>query len=302
MLGCVLLLQQEFVLARNRSRAAAQWGHAWSGLRGAFRAVASHSHVDTREWLVQVSGEKGKHREVCRRKLEPDQPRASVSWKTLPTAPCALTQRWDTEWGQRGALPPPLHCPGITVQAIARTSPWLPWDSSPSLERKWDFVWDGTDWVPQDDGSVWETSKLWSPTSTALESSRASGLIALTHTLGQDGLSTIQRDNTYTPLRPATPCTYPSGFGIRTLHCSPAPAAWQSPLQRSREQGLKRKSHTETKKLTLWKVIVLLLWVGESGREVEQGRGRRSFSKRCHSGATILGEPLPFCCQQAGAN
>lgn len=77
------------------------------------------------------------------------------------------------------------------MQAIARRSPSLHWDSSSPLERKWDFVWDGTDRVLQDDGSAWEISKLWSPASTALESSRASGLIALTHVLGQDGLSTI---------------------------------------------------------------------------------------------------------------
>lgn len=97
MLGCVLLLQQEFVPARSRSRVAAWCRHAWSGLQGAFCAVASYCLVDTREWLVQVSGEKGKHREVCCRKVEPDELRASVSWKNLPTVPRALTQRWDTE-------------------------------------------------------------------------------------------------------------------------------------------------------------------------------------------------------------
>lgn len=81
-------------------------------------------------------------------KLEPDMQRASVSQRTLPreggqqgpSAPCALTQCWDTEWGQKGALPasPPLpqdnsadHSQDITL-GCSPIPAWLPQNSGTS--------------------------------------------------------------------------------------------------------------------------------------------------------------------------
>lgn len=60
MLGYILLLQQEFVLAGSRSGEGAWQECAWSGLQGAFRVAASHPPVDTREWIVRVSSGEGK--------------------------------------------------------------------------------------------------------------------------------------------------------------------------------------------------------------------------------------------------
>lgn len=60
MLGCILPLQQEFVLAGSRSGEGAWQGCAWLGLQGAFRVAASHPPVDTRERIVRVSSGEGK--------------------------------------------------------------------------------------------------------------------------------------------------------------------------------------------------------------------------------------------------
>lgn len=70
--------------------------------------------------------ERGKCRVVCHRKLEPDKPRASVSWRTLPreggllgpSALCALTGMWSRD--REEFFLPPLHISKKRVQAVAK--------------------------------------------------------------------------------------------------------------------------------------------------------------------------------------
>lgn len=105
------------------------------------------------------------------------------------------------------------------------------------------------------------------------------------------------RDNTSIPLSPVPPCTQPSGFGTQTLHCSPDPAAWQSPLQRSREQGLERKNHTRTEKShTSEGYCIALVGGGEQeGGGARQGQAilLQTLSLRCSDPWRALAILLP---------
>lgn len=81
-----------------------------------------------------------------------------------------------------------------------------------------------------------------------------------------------------------------------------ASLAQQSSLWRSQEQGLGRQESYKDRKSCVLEGYCIALVGGDSRREVGQGRGLPSFSKRSHCSAVSLGEPLLFCCQQAGAN
>lgn len=112
---------------------------------------------------------------------------------------------------------------------------------------------------------------------------------------------TVLEEGTFIPL--SSQCLHehtPVASGHRPC-TAPLPQLPSKAPCKKQAAGPGEKRSQQTEKLVFWRVIVLLLWEGRD-REVGQDRGWPSFSKRCHSGAAILGEPWPFGCQQAGAN
>ena len=106
-------------------------------------------------------------------------------------------------------------------------------------------------------------------------------------------------------ISPSAPChcaCTPPGSGHRPCTAPLPRLPSKAPSREAGSGAWEEKVTHRWKNFIILKVIVLFLRMGESRREVGQGRGRQSFSKHCHSGAVILGEPSPFCCQQAGAN